>query len=193
MIEVGGALVSLDVLEKQFVCDLSKCKGICCEEGDAGAPVEDAEIEILQSQLEAVLPYMSPEGADAVKQNGCYYIDEEKDKVTTLINGKECAFTIYENGFAKCAIEKAFEEGKIDFQKPISCHLYPIRINKYPDFEAVNYDVWDICGDAVCLGKKLKVPVYRFLEAPLVRKYGKEWYRELCEIAEEFLKTQGLR
>lgn len=190
MIEVGGALVSLDVLEKQFVCDISKCKGICCEEGDAGAPVDDEEIAFLENEIDAILPYMSDEGRRAVTESGCYYIDDEKDKVTTLIKGKECAFTVYENGFAKCAIEQAFEAGGISFQKPISCHLYPIRINKYPDFEAVNYDVWDICKDALCLGRELKVPVYKFLKEPLIRKFGIEWYDELCQIADSYLKMQ---
>lgn len=181
MIEIGRALVSLDVITKEFSCDIKKCKGICCIEGDSGAPVEDDEIEYLEQNIDKIYPFLSDEGKNAIQKNGIYYIDIEKDKVTTLINGSECAFTVFENGITQCGIEKAWAAGKISFRKPLSCHLYPIRIAKYKDFDALNYDKWDICSDACILGKQKGIKVYVFSKEPLIRKYGKEWYTELEE------------
>jgi len=181
MIEIGRTLVSIDVAKKEFICNIKKCKGICCIEGDSGAPVEDDEIDYLEQNIDNILPYLSEKGKEAIIENGVHYIDIEKDKVTTLINGSECAFTIFEDGIAQCGIEKAWADGKIEFRKPISCHLYPIRIAQYKDFDAVNYDSWDICSDACELGKKESVKVYEFLKEPLIRKYGNEWYKELAE------------
>ena len=180
MIEIGKTLISDDVVAEQFVCDLSKCKGACCVEGDLGAPLTEDELEKIEEVIDLVKPYLAPEAVEVLEKEGGYLLDEDGDLSTTTINGKECAFAFYDKaGILKCSIEQAHKEGKTDFKKPISCHLYPIRIAKLPEFEALNYDRWSICSPACDLGKELKVPVYRFLKEPLIRKYGKEWYEEL--------------
>jgi hypothetical protein len=184
MLQIQDTLVSLDVIEQTFCCDLSHCKGICCVEGDCGAPVEEAEVE----QLESVLPLIWEDLSDAAKQvidaQGVVYADTDGDLVTSIVDGKDCVFTCYdEKGTCFCAIEKAWREGKTAFIKPISCHLYPIRLKQYPSYTAVNYQEWSICSGAKVLGKKLGLPVYRFLKEPLVRKFGEQWYKELCVAA----------
>lgn len=180
MIIVGNAVLSDDIKEKQFVCDLDKCKGACCVEGDLGAPLEKDELCQIEESLEVIKPYLSPEGLSAIEKEGPYILDEEGDYSTTTLGGKECAFALYdESGTLKCAIEQAHTDGKTDFKKPISCHLYPIRITKYDHYDALNYDRWDICAAACTLGEKLKVAVYKFLKEPLIRKYGKSWYQQL--------------
>ena len=190
MMIVENAVISDDIREKHFVCDLDKCKGACCVEGDLGAPLEESELEDLDRNLEAVLPYLSPEGRKVIEKEGAYILDEEGDYSTTTIGGKECTFAIYDQkGILKCGIEQAHAEGKSDFLKPISCHLYPIRITKYDHYEALNYDRWEICSPACALGEELKVEVYKFLKTPLIRKYGEEWYAELEEeVKNEFDK-----
>ncbi len=186
MIELGKTLISLDLAEKHFCCDLNACKGACCIAGDSGAPVTDEEIEQLQAQHESILPFLRPEGVAAIAKSDVYYIDEEHDKVTTLISGGECAYTIIDaNGITKCAIEAAFLDGKSTIRKPISCYLYPVRISKYRTFDAVNYDQWSICKDARAKGEKIGLPVYKFLKEPLTLNYGKEWYEELENIIEQ--------
>jgi hypothetical protein len=180
MIAVGKTIVSDDIADQFFVCHLEKCKGACCVEGDLGAPLEEEELEIIDEIVEEVMPYLSPEGIKAIEEWGPYVLDEEGDFSTTTIEGKECAFAIYdERGILKCGIEQAYLDGKISFRKPISCHLYPIRITKYADYDAVNYDRWDICKPACHHGEGLGVPLYKFLKGPLVRKYGEDWYKEL--------------
>jgi len=182
MIQIGKAIVSLDIFEKQFVCDLGKCKGMCCVYGQSGAPLEDGEIAILQELYPKVKPYMSPAGIAIVEQQGVYTTDFDDDTVTPLVNDSEdCAYANTAKGVVYCAIEKAFTNGEINFRKPVSCHLYPIRITKYDAFEAVNYHHWDICCDALKLGKKKGKPLYVFLKEPLIRKYGAEWYEQLCK------------
>lgn len=191
MIAIEKTLVSDDIIEKQFVCDLNKCKGECCVAGDMGAPLDEDELPILDDIYEKVKPYMSKQGIKAIALQGRYLIEEGETEYTTpLIDGKECAYTIFDKGIAKCAIEKAYLEGVIKFKKPISCHLYPVRINKYDGYEAVNYHTWQVCSPACSLGKQLSVPVYEFLKEPLIRKYGKDWYKQL-KIAADHLKTQG--
>ena len=192
MIEIGKCLVSRDVIDKKFVCDLSKCKGICCVEGDSGAPLSDDEIDILDNIYDDVKPYLRLEGIEAIEKQGKYIIDWDNEYVTPLINEKECAYAIFEDGIAKCAIEKAFLEGKIDFKKPISCHLYPIRVKKLKEFDAVNYDKWDICKTAIDFGEENDVPVFKFLKEPLIREYGKKWYSELELIASELKKVKNI-
>lgn len=180
MIEVGKTLVSDDVIEEAFVCDLTKCKGACCVEGDLGAPLLEEELEEIDKVIDLVKPYLSDEAIAVLEKEGGYLLDEDGDLSTTTIDGKECAFAFYDdNKILKCSIEQAHKEGKTDFKKPISCHLYPIRISKLPDFEALNYDRWQICSPACDLGKELKVPVYKFLKDALIRKYGEDWYAEL--------------
>ncbi len=180
MIIVGNAVLSDDIKEKQFVCDLDKCKGACCVEGDLGAPLEENELTLIDDSLEVIKPYLSPEGLMAIEKEGPYILDEEGDYSTTTIGGKECAFAVYDqSGMLQCTIEQANNDGKTNFKKPISCHLYPIRITKYDHYDALNYDRWDICAAACTLGEKLKVAVYKFLKEPLIRKYGKDWYQQL--------------
>jgi hypothetical protein len=185
MIEVGKSIVARNVFKKEFVCNLSACKGECCISGDAGAPLEDDEKQILEQVYDKVKPYLRPEGIEAIEHQGTSVFDKKDNEFETpLINNAECAYVVYgDDGSALCGIEKAYNDGHIDWPKPISCHLYPIRIKSYSEFDAINYDVWDICSDACTLGAELSVPVYRFLKDPLIRKYGTEWYSDLVEIA----------
>ena len=184
MFLIQNTLVSLDVLEKDFCCDLDKCRGCCCIEGDAGAPLTDEEEEKIREILPIILPDMTKEARAVVEAQGLSYLDPSGEKVTSIVNDKDCVFARTDhNGWCYCLIEKAYNAGKIDFKKPISCHLYPIRITAYPDFEVLNYDRWHICHDACSFGRKLGVPVYSFLKGPLIRKYGEEWYRALEETA----------
>lgn len=192
LIEVKDKVVSTQIFEKKFVCDLNACKGACCIEGDAGAPLSLEEIDILEDSLEAIKPYMRPEGLAAVEKSGVFYIDQDGDAGTTLVNEKECAFVYFDKqGITKCAVEKAYLEGETDFKKPISCHLYPIRVKQFSDFQALNYDVWDICEPACACGDKLDVPVYRFLKEPLIRAFGVPFFEELVLVEQE-LKNQDL-
>lgn len=186
MIKIGGTVVSLDLLEENFTCDLKRCRGACCVLGDSGAPLLDDEVARLQAIYDGIKSFLRPEARDAIEKNGVYYIDADGEPVTQLNNGKECVFTVFEKGIARCGIEQAFEEGKTDFRKPLSCHLYPIRIRKYKDFDAVNYDKWIICKPAILMGNRLQSPVYRFAGQSLIRKYGEKWFSELCEAAEKY-------
>ncbi|GAA4098020.1 DUF3109 family protein [Mucilaginibacter panaciglaebae] len=182
MIEVGSVLVHHDVVSENFVCNLNKCKGACCLEGDSGAPLDHEELHILEEIYPKIRPYMTEKGIAAVEEVGAYVTDFEGDYTTPCVDtNKECAYVTWENGITKCAIEKAYEEGVIDWKKPISCHLYPIRITKYPEFDVLHYDRWTICSSACSFGDELKVRVHEFLKGPLTRKYGEEWYRELEE------------
>jgi len=192
MIQIDDKLISEDLFSEEFVCNLAKCKGICCVEGDAGAPLNEDETKILDEIYPKIKPYLRPEGIQAIEEQGTYTLDFEGDLVTPLVNNAECAYVIFdEKGYTKCAIEKAYEDGVIDWQKPISCHLYPIRITEYSNFSAINYHEWDICSDACTLGKELGVKVYQFLKKPLIRKYGEEFYQTLSEAAEEWEKEFG--
>ena len=183
MIEIEKTLVSEQIFERQFLCDLNACKGACCVEGDAGAPLEKSEVDYLKKNYDKIKPFLREEGRKAISKGGTSTIDREGDDVTTLVNGLECAYTVFdEKGIAKCGIEKAYEAGAVDFIKPISCHLYPIRINKVASFEALNYSKWSICDDACTLGEKMGVKVYRFLEKALVRKFGRDYFGHLEEV-----------
>lgn len=180
MIKVGEVLVSDDIKQVEFVCHLEKCKGACCVEGDLGAPLEEDELEQMRAIQNEVKPYLMPDGIKAIEEQGPFILDEDGDFSTPTIGGRECAYAIYDtNGVLKCGIEQAYLDGKIGFRKPISCHLYPIRITKKKGFEAVNYHKWSICSAACSFGKSLKVPLYKFLREPLIRKYGQAWYDEL--------------
>lgn len=186
MIQIGKQLVSLDVIEKEFCCDITKCNGCCCIEGDAGAPLLDEEIAEYEKVLDKILPYLPEKNQEVIREKGVYYLDDEHEKVTMLVDNAECAFVEHDGETLYCGIEHAYRDGKISVQKPISCHLYPIRCRQYHDFEAINYDKWPICADAICKGKKLGLKVYQFLKEPLIRKYGKEWYDELVEVAHQW-------
>ncbi len=183
MIQVENTILSEDLFESYFVCDLSACKGACCVEGDAGAPLEIEEIDILENELESIIPFLRKEGLKSLKENGAFVVDTDGEYVTPLVKGKECAYTTFDkNGIAKCGIEDAFRAGKTNFKKPSSCHLYPIRVQKLHEFEALNYHKWPICKPACECGSKLKVKVYQFLKEPLINKYGKDWYQQLIEV-----------
>ncbi len=183
MIIIKDKIISEELVDEQFLCQLDACKGACCWEGDAGAPLEDPELPILEEIYDTVKPYLSPAGQLAIKEQGLFVYDKtDKEYRTSLIDNGPCAFmTLSEDGKAQCGIEQAWQDGKIDFQKPISCHLYPIRItyNKKTNFEALNYDRWDICSDACKAGKAAKLPIYRFVKEALIRKYGADFYDEL--------------
>ncbi len=192
MIQIDDKIVSTDIFTKRFVCNLSVCKGECCVEGESGAPLEDDETAILEEIYPVVKPYLSPKAIEEIEKQGKWVVDMDGDKVTPIINGKECVYTYFDDeGICKCAIDKAHQEGKIDFKKPISCHLYPIRVAKYPDFEALNYHTWPICAPARELGGQLGVPIYNFLKEPIIRKYGQAFYDELVDV-EKTLKEQGM-
>lgn len=180
MILVGDTIVSDEIKEQFFVCDLSKCKGACCVEGDYGAPLEAGEAEKLAEIYDVVKPYLSKEGIAAIEEQGTATVDPDGDECTPTIADRECAYAFYdEKGMLKCGIEQAYIDGKTDWKKPISCHLYPIRIAKYDHYDALNYHRWHICSPACTLGRELAVPLYVFLKDALIRKYGEDWYAEL--------------
>jgi Protein of unknown function (DUF3109) len=181
MIVIDHTVISDDVADQYFVCELSKCKGACCVEGDAGAPLEQNELDILEDIYPEVKPYLSAEGRKVI-ENDWVYVMDDNEPVTPTIGGRECAYAIYDKkGILKCGIEQAYLDGKITFRKPISCYLYPIRITKYDHYEALNYDRWHICSPACNHGRELGVPIYKFLKDPLTTKYGEKWYSELVE------------
>lgn len=186
MIVIDHTVVSDDIAEKYFVCDLLRCKGACCVEGTDGAPLENDELHILEEIYEAVEPYLTEKGKKVLKKYGAYVKDQDGDFVTPVIEGRECAYAYYdEQKILKCGIEKAWKEGKVDFRKPVSCHLYPIRVNKYEHYEALNYHRWYVCSPACRNGEALQIPLYRFLRESLIRKYGEAWYEKLEKAIEE--------
>ncbi len=185
MFELGKTVVSEEILENRFVCDLQACKGACCVDGSAGAPLEEEETGILSGLFEKLKPYLRKEGISAIEQQGSFVKGEDGDWETPLIDKKECAYVVYsDSGVALCGIEQAYNDGKIDWKKPVSCHLYPVRIREYSRLTAVNYHRWEICDPACSLGDSLQVPIYRFVKEALVRKFGQEWYNELEKVAE---------
>jgi len=192
MIRIDNTLVSEDVFEKRFVCDLTACKGACCVEGDSGAPMTAEEIDILEEVYPEVKPYMSPAGIARVEETGVFTIDEDGEYVTPLVEDRECAFVTFDDkGIAKCSIEMAHRDGKIDFPKPISCHLYPIRLTELKDFTAVNYHFWPICDPARECGAKLNVKMYRFLRTAIERKFGKAYFQKLEEADKMLEEGEG--
>jgi Protein of unknown function (DUF3109). len=191
MIQIDDTLISLDIIERKFICDITQCKGACCIEGDSGAPLDKEEYDVLHKLLPEVWDDLSPEAQKIIEKQGVGYVDSDGDLVTSIVNNKDCVFTYYdEKGTCLCAVEKAYREGRVDFYKPISCHLYPIRIKVYDTFRAVNYNKWNLCKAAEVLGTKEGVPIYKFLKEPLVRKFGEAWYSELELVAEEWLKQK---
>lgn len=182
MIQIDDKLISDNLFDKKFVCDLNACKGACCIEGDAGAPLEKEETKILDKIFSKVKPYLRPEGVKAIEEQGKWIKAKDGELETPLVNGAECAYVIFdEKGITKCGIEKAYEEGKVEYKKPISCHLYPIRTKETKAGTILNYDEWDICKPACACGKKLDVKVYAFLKEPIERKFGKTFFKELQE------------
>lgn len=188
MFQLGKTIVSEEILEKEFVCNLSACKGACCVDGDAGAPLDQSEVAILKEIYPIVKPFLRPEGVAAIEEQGTSIVGSDGDLETPLIDGADCAYVIFDGQTALCGIEQAYNQGLVDWKKPVSCHLYPIRVKDFSDFAAVNYHKWHICDDACSLGKELEVPVYKFVKEALVRKFGPEWYAELEKVAEELKK-----
>lgn len=191
MLQIGDKLVSLDLVERYFHCNLDDCLGECCIEGDAGAPLLEEERERLEAMKDRILPYLGEKARKVVAQEGISYEDQDGDLVTNLVDGANCVFTTFsEDGKCLCALEKAYREGEKDFFKPISCALYPVRLKEYDGFTAVNYHRWKICKGAEVMGRAKGIRAYEFLQGPLTRKFGKEWYDELAFTAREYLKQK---
>ena len=192
MFQLGKTIVSEEILERDFVCNLNACKGACCVEGEAGAPLEEQELDELRVNFEKIRPFLEEKGLQAIKEQGLFTTNELGEHETPLIDGKDCAYVIRdEKNHALCGIEEAHNQGAIDFKKPISCHLYPVRIRQYSEFAAVNYHKWEVCDDACVLGKELQVPIYQFVKQALIRKFGSDWYRELEDIAENINQNES--
>ena len=186
MFQLGKTIVSEDIIKKDFVCNLSACKGACCIDGDAGAPLEEHETKTLNDIYPKVKPFLRKEGIEAIEKQGTHITTAFGDLETPLIKGADCAYVIFdEKQTALCGIEEAYNQGEIDFKKPVSCHLYPVRVKDYSEFSAVNYDKWEICDDACTLGKELQVPIYKFVKEALIRKFGEDWYAELEKTAQK--------
>lgn len=195
MIAIDDILISADVVEEHFVCDLNRCKGACCVEGDGGAPLSDDELPVLDDIFEMLRPFLEQDGIEAVEKQGRYVFESDSDYTgygTPLIGDTgACAYRVIgKNGIASCGIEKAWEAGAVPFRKPVSCHLYPIRVKEYESMTAVNYEVWDICDPACALGDKLKVPAYRFVREALIRRFGEDFYNRLDGAAEYMKKNE---
>ena len=182
MIQIDNKLVSIDLFEKKFVCNLDACKGNCCVEGDAGAPLDENERAVLEAEYDNFKDMLSINGRESIDKSGKWVEDGDGDWVTPLNNGKECAYTVFENGIAKCGIELAWMKGMTNFQKPVSCHLYPIRVTKFGNHIALNYHSWQICQPALLLGQKTGIPVYRFLKEPIIRVFGKDFFEEMEKV-----------
>lgn len=189
MIEIDDKIVSADLLRECFACDLSRCKGICCVEGNAGAPLDAEEIGELEAEYEHYKSYMTPDGIEAVERQGFAVLDEDGDLTTPLVHDAECAYACVENGVTLCAIEKAWRDGTTQFRKPISCHLYPIRLVRFANGAVgLNYHRWNVCAPARECGRKLGIPVYKALKEPILRRFGEEFYKAL-EAAEAYMKN----
>lgn len=188
MIQIGNTLVSLDLIEEFFCCDISKCKGQCCVEGDAGAPVTPEEDEIIKKQWAKAAHLLNKENIDAIENGGTSYIDEEGDLVTNILNGRDCVFSFHCNGNCMCALEKAHEQKLVDIRKPISCALYPVRLTEYPTFTAVNLHKWNVCRDAFIKGRKEGIRAYQFLKKPLTDIFGEDWFAELDLTARVYIE-----
>mgnify|MGYP001766011418 CR=1 FL=1 len=190
MFQIDDTIVSATLIETRFACDLKACRGCCCHYGDAGAPLNDSEKDILGKIYHEIKPYLREEGIKAVEEKGIWQTDREGEVVTPLIGNEECAYAVIEEGIFLCGIEKAFLAGAVQFRKPLSCHLFPVRIKNFTDFRAVNYEEWPVCRPAVLAGERDDVYLYRFLEEPLKRAFGNEWYEKLSFAAREYNKNK---
>ena len=187
MVQIENKLVSLDIFEKRFFCALDKCEGYCCVEGESGAPLEEKETVILENIFPNIRHFLQDKALKTIEEKGAWETDIENEKVTPLINGAECVYAIFEDNICKCAIEKAYNKGLTDFIKPISCHLYPIRISKMNGIEAINYQKWYLCDCARKLGLEKNIPVFRFLKEAIIRKYGEAFFNEMEVVEKELL------
>lgn len=187
MLQLEDKIISLDVIEKKFICDLNVCKGICCVDGDSGAPLEERELKLVEENFEIIKKYLPEKNLKEIEYQGFYIIDEDGDYVTPCLDSGECAYVVLEDsGIYKCAFEIAYRKGEINFPKPISCHLYPIRVTMYDDFTAINYQERNICKAASILGEKENVKLYEFLKEPLIRAYGEKWFSLLDYAAKNY-------
>lgn len=192
MLQIQDTLVSLDLVERFFCCDLDKCLGECCIEGDAGAPITQQEMATIEQILPLVWDDLLPAAQQAIREGGVAYYDRDGELVTQIVDGKNCVFSCYApGGMCQCVFQKAYAEGRIDFYKPISCHLYPVRLTQHPTFTAVNYHRWKICKCAEVLGRKQGIRVYEYLKEPLIRRFGQQWYDELAMTCQEYLRQYG--
>lgn len=188
MFQLDKTIVSEEIIENEFVCNLSACKGACCVDGEAGAPLEEEELKKLMDIYPQVKPFLTKQGIKALEEQGLF-ITQDGEFETPLIDGKDCAYITYDDkGVALCGIEEAYNQGEINWKKPVSCHLYPVRVQDYSEFSAVNYHKWEICDDACSLGKELQIPIYKFVKEALIRKFGEDWYAELEKVALNFQK-----
>lgn len=186
MFQLGSTIVSEEIIENDFVCNLNSCKGACCIDGEAGAPLEDNETVILVDIYSKVKPFLRKEGIAVIEEQGAFVKGEDGEWETPLVNNSECAYVIFsDTGIAKCGLEEAFNNGATSWKKPISCHLYPVRVKEYTELTAVNYHKWQICDPACSLGEELQVPIYKFVKEALIRKFGEKWYAELEVVAQE--------
>lgn len=189
MIEIDGKVINTEIFRRRFICDISKCKGTCCYDGDSGAPLEEDELEKLTEVYPTVKPYLSDEENEEIAKQGLWVTDRDGDLVTPIIRGCECVYTNREeDGTWSCAIEKAYREGKTKWRKPISCYLYPIRVSKTRKYEMLNFHEWEVCRPAVELGEKVGTPAYKFLKEPIIAKYGEEFYNELELVEQELIR-----
>lgn len=186
MFQIGKTIISEELLAEEFVCNLSACKGACCVDGDAGAPLTTEETAILEKIYPKVKPLLRKEGIEAIEEQGTWVTGSDGEPETPLVEGKECAYVIFDGKTALCGIEQAYNQGLVDWKKPVSCHLYPVRIKEFAEFSAVNYHEWHICSPACELGAALKVPVYKFVKEALIRRFGETWYAQLEKTAEEY-------
>ena len=192
MIRINDKIISTEILLKKFSCDVAKCKGKCCLYGDAGAPLEDGELKELEKSYPVLKKYLPSENISVLENNGLYYKDKDNEWVTMLIDGKQCAYSIINNGIFHCAIERAFFDKKITFQKPLSCHMYPVKIEKHTGFQALNYDRWKICKPAIVKGEEENIPVFRFLKDSIVRFGGEKLFNEMEEIYKQIINDEEL-
>jgi len=191
MFQLGKTIVSEDIIKKDFVCNLNACKGACCVDGDSGAPLEKEEAKILQKIYPKIKPFLRKEGIRTIEKNGTFITTEDGELETPLVNNKDCAYVNFDDrGIALCAIEEAYNQGELSWKKPVSCHLYPVRVKDYSEFSAINYHNWQICDDACTLGKELQVPIYKFVKEALIRKFGEDWYLELEKVAQDIKHSQ---
>jgi hypothetical protein len=186
MFQIDNTLVSEEIITKDFVCNLNACKGSCCVEGEAGAPLEKEETVYLQKNYKSIAPFLNVKGRNAIEKEGKFVYVGKGEFETPLVEGRECAYVVFgSNGITQCGIENAYRAKKIDWKKPISCHLYPVRVKEYSEFKSVNYHQWQICDSACSLGDSLKIPIYQFVKEALIRKFGNQWYSELELAAQE--------
>lgn len=187
MIQIGDRIVSQELFDQKFICHLQKCEGNCCVVGDSGAPLKEDEVELLEKHVEVIKSFMRAEGLREVRRQGSWVVDPDGDKVTPLVGREECAYALFEGDIASCAIEKAYEAGAIPFRKPVSCHLYPIRVNPLKGGVALNYHQWSVCEAARILGEKMGMPVFRFLKDAITRVYGASFYQEMEVVYRELI------